>query len=99
MISLVINGEKRSRDIDSDTPLLWVRRDELNLKGTKFGCGAGLCGACTVHVGGTPTRACQTRVVAVNGQEITTIEGLCKNGELHPLQQAWVVHGVHQSGY
>jgi isoquinoline 1-oxidoreductase alpha subunit len=99
MISLVVNGEKRSLDVDSDTPLLWVLRDELNLKGTKFGCGAGLCGACTVHVGGTPTRACQTPVEAVNGQEITTIEGLSKNGELHPLQQAWVEHGVPQCGY
>lgn len=99
MISLVVNGEKRSLDVDSDTPLLWVLRDELNLKGTKFGCGAGLCGACTVHVGGTPTRACQTPVEAVNGQEITTIEGFSKNGELHPLQQAWVEHGVPQCGY
>lgn len=99
MISLVVNGEKRSLDVDSDTPLLWVLRDELNLKGTKFGCGAGLCGACTVHVDGTPTRACQTPVEAVNGQEITTIEGLSKNGELHPLQQAWVEHGVPQCGY
>lgn len=99
MISLVVNGEKRSLDVDSDTPLLWVLRDELNLKGTKFGCGAGLCGACTVHVGGTPTRACQTPVEAANGQEITTIEGLSKNGELHPLQQAWVEHGVPQCGY
>ena len=99
MISLVVNGEKRSLDVDSDTPLLWVLRDELNLKGTKFGCGAGLCGACTVHVDGTPTRACQTPVVAVNGQAITTIEGLSKNGELHPLQQAWVEHGVPQCGY
>jgi isoquinoline 1-oxidoreductase alpha subunit len=99
MISLVVNGEKRSLDVDSGTPLLWVLRDELNLKGTKFGCGAGLCGACTVHVGGTPTRACQTPVEAVNGQEITTIEGLSKNGELHPLQQAWVEHGVPQCGY
>jgi isoquinoline 1-oxidoreductase alpha subunit len=99
MISLVVNGEKRSLDVDSDTPLLWVLRDELNLKGTKFGCGAGLCGACTVHVGGTPTRACQTPVEAVNGQQITTIEGLSKNGELHPLQQAWVEHGVPQCGY
>ena len=99
MISLVVNGEKRSLDVDSDTPLLWVLRDKLTLKGTKFGCGAGLCGACTVHVGGTPTRACQTPVEAVNGQEITTIEGLSKNGELHPLQQAWVEHGVPQCGY
>jgi len=99
MISLVVNGEKRSLDVDSDTPLLWVLRDELNLKGTKFGCGAGLCGACTVHVGGSPTRACQTPVEAVAGQEITTIEGLSKNGELHPLQQAWVEHGVPQCGY
>lgn len=99
MISLVVNGEKRSLDVDSDTPLLWVLRDELNLKGTKFGCGAGLCGACTVHVDGTPTRACQTPVEAVNGQQITTIEGLSKNGELHPLQQAWVEHGVPQCGY
>lgn len=99
MISLVVNGEKRSLDVDSDTPLLWVLRDELNLKGTKFGCGAGLCGACTVHVDGTPTRACQTPVEAVNGQEITTIEGLSKNGELHPLQQTWVEHGVPQCGY
>jgi isoquinoline 1-oxidoreductase alpha subunit len=99
MITLVVNGEKRSLDVEADTPLLWVLRDELDLKGTKFGCGAGLCGACTVHVDGSPTRACQTPVEAVNGQEITTIEGLSKNGELHPLQQAWVEHGVPQCGY
>lgn len=98
-ISLTVNGQKRSVDIESDTPLLWVIRDELGLKGTKFGCGAALCGACTVHLNGTPIRSCSTPVSAVEGQEITTIEGISGSTTLHKLQQAWVDHGVPQCGY
>lgn len=98
-LSLTVNGEPRSLDIEADTPLLWVLRDELGLKGTKFGCGAGLCGACTVHLNGQPVRACSTPVELADGAEITTIEGLAPDGELHPLQQAWIEHGVPQCGY
>ncbi|MBZ0332958.1 isoquinoline 1-oxidoreductase subunit alpha [Marinobacter sp. JH2] len=98
-LSLTVNGQHYSLDVELDTPLLWVLRDELNLKGTKFGCGAGLCGACTVHVNGQPTRSCSTPVEYLDGAEITTIEGLSENGELHPLQKAWVAEGVPQCGY
>lgn len=98
-LSLTVNGEPRSLDIEADTPLLWVLRDELGLKGTKFGCGAGLCGACTVHLNGQPVRSCSTPVELADGAEITTIEGLAPDGELHPLQQAWIEHGVPQCGY
>lgn len=98
-LSLTVNGQHYSLDVELDTPLLWVLRDELKLKGTKFGCGAGLCGACTVHVNGQPTRSCSTPVEYLDGAEITTIEGLSENGELHPLQKAWVAEGVPQCGY
>ncbi|WP_303292102.1 (2Fe-2S)-binding protein [Marinobacter sp. SS5-14b] len=98
-LSLTVNGQQYTLDIEPDTPLLWVLRDELGLKGTKFGCGAGLCGACTVHVDGQPARSCSTPVELVVGAKITTIEGLAKEGELHPLQQAWVKEGVPQCGY
>lgn len=98
-VSLTVNGQSRTLDIEDDTPLLWVIRDELGLKGTKFGCGAGLCGACTVHLNGAPVRSCSTPVSMVDGQSITTIEGLPAEGELHPLQAAWVEHGVPQCGY
>lgn len=99
MATLIINGEQHQLDsIASDTPLLWVLRDKLNLKGTKFGCGSGFCGACTVHVEGTAMRSCQLPVSAVSGKEITTIEGLSPNGD-HPLQKAWVEDDVPQCGY
>jgi len=98
-LSLTVNGQQHTLDIEPDTPLLWVLRDELGLKGTKFGCGAGLCGACTVHVDGQPARSCSTPVELVVGAKIITIEGLAKEGELHPLQQAWIKEGVPQCGY
>jgi isoquinoline 1-oxidoreductase alpha subunit len=83
---------------DEQTPLLWVIRDEIGLKGTKFGCGIGMCGACTVHVGGRPTRSCVTSLGAVAGAEVTTIEGLDAHGQ-HPLQRVWVDLQVPQCGY
>src|SRR5438552_5216431 len=86
--TLTINGKSTTVDVAPDTPLLWVLRDALNLKGTKFGCGISQCGACTVLVNGTATRSCQRRVSAVEGDEITTIEGLSADGS-HPLQRAW----------
>lgn len=98
-ITLTINGQQRAVDVEADTPLLWVVRDELGLKGTKFGCGAALCGACTVHLNGTPIRSCSTPVSVAEGQAITTIEGLSQDGKLHKLQQAWIDHGVPQCGY
>ncbi|ROT98303.1 (2Fe-2S)-binding protein [Marinobacter sp. R17] len=98
-IKLTVNGQLRQLDIEADTPLLWVLRDELGLKGTKFGCGKGLCGACTVHLDGSPARSCSTPVSLAEGREVTTIEGLAPDGELHPLQQAWVEHNVPQCGY
>ncbi|MEX0604331.1 MAG: (2Fe-2S)-binding protein [Marinobacter sp.] len=98
-IALTVNGEEFTLDIEDDTPLLWALRDEVGLKGTKFGCGAGLCGACTVHMNGTPLRSCSTPVSMVAGQSITTIEGLPEKGRLHVLQQAWIDHGVPQCGY
>lgn len=91
-----VNGQPVSVDVDDDTPLLWVLRDHLNLCGTKFGCGKGLCGACTVHVDGRATRSCVLPVAAVEGQEVTTIEGL---GGDHPVQRAWIEHDVAQCGY
>ncbi len=99
-LSLTVNGEKRTVEVDGDTPLLWVIRDELGLKGTKFGCGAGLCGACTVHLDGLPMRSCSTPVDMASGKSVTTIEGLSSSEEdLHPLQKAWIEHGVPQCGY
>jgi isoquinoline 1-oxidoreductase alpha subunit len=100
-IELSINGSAhRLDDVNPDTPLLWVLRDEMKLVGTKFGCGKGLCGACTVHLNGNPVRSCNLPISAVQGQAITTIEGLASpNGELHSLQQAWIDHDVPQCGY
>ena len=95
-IELKINGETLSADIDDDTPLLWVLRDELALTGTKFGCGIAQCGACTVLMNGSPVRACVMPAQAMVGAEITTIEGL---GGEHPLQKAWVARNVPQCGY
>ena len=95
--TLTINGNSMTADVPEDMPLLWVLRDVLKLKGTKFGCGVGACGACTVNIGGRPARACQTRVSSVNA-EVTTIEGLSEDGS-HPLQQAWMELDVPQCGY
>jgi isoquinoline 1-oxidoreductase alpha subunit len=96
--SLSINGHSRAVDVAPDTPLLWVLRDSLELAGTKFGCGAGHCGACTVHLNGVPTRACMTPVSTVGRKQVTTIEGLDAKGE-HPLQRAWKELDVPQCGY
>ena len=98
MITFAINGRETLSDQPSDTPLLWVIRDELGLTGTKFGCGMAQCGACTVHVNGVPTRSCVTPVSAVQGKRITTIEGLSQDGD-HPLQKAWIAEQVPQCGY
>ena len=96
--TLTVNGRARTLDVPADMPLLWVLRDVLDLKGTKFGCGAGQCGACTVHVNGEPTRSCQTPVSTVAGRRVTTIEGLSANGT-HALQKAWQDVDVPQCGY
>lgn len=93
-----INGRPMTVETDEQTPLLWVIRDEVGLKGTKFGCGIGMCGACTVHVGGRPTRSCVTQLGAVDGAEITTIEGLEPQGQ-HPVQRVWRDLQVPQCGY
>jgi len=95
--NLTVNGRSMTADVSADTPLLWVLRDVLDLKGTKFGCGIGQCGACTVHLNGQAVRACQTPVSTVNAP-ITTIEGLSTNGS-HPVQQAWQELDVPQCGY
>ena len=95
---LYINGEKRQVKVDGNTPLLWVLRDNLKLPGTKYGCGRGLCGACTVHVDGEATRSCITAIENVAGSNITTIEGLSKDSD-HPVQIAWGAEDVPQCGY
>lgn len=98
MIKLKVNGKNQQFNGDPDMPLLWVLRDELNLKGTKFGCGMGLCGACTVHLSGSPVRACSTPVSAAANKSVTTIEGLSAEGT-HPVQVAWQELDVPQCGY
>jgi isoquinoline 1-oxidoreductase alpha subunit len=98
MIRLIVNGDTRDVDADPDTPLLWALRDHLGLTGTKFGCGAALCGACTVHIDGEATRSCSVPLSDVSGRRITTIEGLSKNRS-HPLQKAWIAEQVPQCGY
>jgi len=97
-VQLEVNGEKRSFDGDPDMPLLWYLRDHAGLPGAKFGCGAGICGACTVLIDGRATRSCVLPVRALAGRAVTTIEGIGKNG-LHPVQQAWIDEEVAQCGY
>lgn len=100
MIELTINGAAHELDVDPATPLLWAIREQTGLTGTKFGCGIAQCGACTVHLNGSPIRSCVTPVKAVAGQEITTIEGISGNdGKLHPVQEAWISQQVPQCGY
>jgi isoquinoline 1-oxidoreductase alpha subunit len=96
--TITLNGKKLEIKADPDTPLLWVIRDEVGLSGTKFSCGAGLCGACTVHLEGEPVRSCITPLASAARKKITTIEGLSLNGE-HPVQKAWVALEVAQCGY
>ena len=98
MLTLDVNGQTHQLDIEPETPLLWVIRDEIGLTGTKFGCGAGLCGACTVHVDGAAQRSCQLAAGDIQRKRITTIEGLGANG-LHPVQKAWIELDVPQCGY
>jgi len=97
-ISFNLNASTVNVQAEPDTPLLWVIRDEVGLTGTKFGCGAALCGACTVHLNGTPIRSCQTPVSAVAGKKVATVESLSADSS-HPLQKAWVKHQVPQCGY
>ena len=96
--TLSVNGSARTVDVAPDTPLLWVLRDTLDMRGTKFGCGRGFCGACTVHLDGVATRSCLTPIASAAGRAVTTIEGL-GTSTLHPLQQAWIDEDVPQCGY
>jgi isoquinoline 1-oxidoreductase alpha subunit len=97
-VAFTINGKAANVEAEPDTPLLWVVREHLKLTGTKYGCGSGLCGACTVHVDGKPVRSCQIGLSKVQGRKVTTIEGLSPNGN-HALQKAWVAEQVPQCGY
>jgi isoquinoline 1-oxidoreductase alpha subunit len=99
MARLTVNGQPQTIDVDPGTPLLWVLREQIGLTGTKYGCGIALCGACTVHVDGVATRSCSVPASAVEGKEITTIEGLAGGGTLHKVQKAWIEHDVPQCGY
>lgn len=96
---LIVNGEEREVEVSPDMPLLWVLREELNLPGTRYGCGIAQCGACTVHIDGQAARSCQTRIGDLEGALITTVEGLGPPDALHAVQQAWVEHQVAQCGY
>ena len=99
MITLIVNGQLKKLDIESEMPLLWVLRDELGLTGTKYGCGIGQCGACTVEVDGAAVRSCVLSAGDAEGSKITTIEGLSAGGSLHPVQKAWIAEDVPQCGY
>lgn len=98
MISLTVNGQEERLDVDPETPLLWVLRENLQLTGTKYGCGIAACGACTVHMDGKPVRSCSTPVSAAAGRKITTIEGL-SGDRAHPVQKAWIAEEVPQCGF
>jgi isoquinoline 1-oxidoreductase alpha subunit len=98
MIVLTVNGTRHEIDVEPETPLLWVLRDDIGLTGTKYGCGIAQCGACTVHVEGQPVRSCSLAVGDANGTTITTIEGLSPDGD-HPVQRAWIAEDVPQCGY
>src|ERR1700733_3476487 len=98
MITITVNGERHQVDLEPETPLLWVLRDEIGLTGTKFGCGIAQCGACTVHVDGQPMRSCSVPIASVDGAVITTIEGLSPDSS-HPVQKAWLAEDVPQCGY
>ena len=98
MVAFTLNGKSTTADAEPNTPLLWVIRENLQISGTKFGCGAGLCGACTVHINGEPAFSCQTAISEVAGKSVTTIEGLSPDGS-HPLQKAWIAEQVPQCGY
>jgi len=97
-MKFILNGSETELEVDGEMPLLWALRDALGLTGTKYGCGIGACGACTVHVDGRPARACLVTLQSVSGKSVTTIEGLGKDG-LHPIQQAWIDENVPQCGY
>ncbi len=98
MVSITVNGNLHQLDIEDETPLLWVLRDEIGLTGTKYGCGIAQCGACTVHVNGEAMRSCSVPIGTIDGAEITTIEGLSTDSS-HPVQRAWLEHDVPQCGY
>ncbi len=98
IFNLTVNGKKQQVDVDADTPILWVLRDNLNLLGTKYGCGIAQCGACTIHMDGSPMRSCSIPISSAEGKKLTTIEGLSEDAS-HPLQDAWREHDVPQCGY
>lgn len=98
-VSFYINGKAQTVDVEGNTPLLWVIRDMLDLKGTKFGCGKAACGACTIHVNGEAVRSCSYAVKFAEGKNVTTLEGLAEGDNLHPVQQAWIEEVVPQCGY
>ena len=99
MMKLKVNGREHTVDATDDTPLLWVLRDHLQLTGTKFGCGIAMCGACTVHVDGQPTRSCSVPASSLQGKAIETVENLARDGKLSVVQEAWLEHDVAQCGY
>ena len=99
MARLTVNGQQHNVDVDPDTPLLWVLREQIGLTGTKYGCGIAQCGACTVHIDDVAIRSCSMPVSLAEGKKITTIEGLAQNGVLHRVQKAWIDHDVPQCGY
>jgi isoquinoline 1-oxidoreductase subunit alpha len=99
MIRFTVNGRPQEVNVEPEMPLLWVLRDELDIKGPKYGCGIGQCGACTVHVNGEPARSCTLPIAELAGKRVVTIEGLAQGGRLHPVQQAWIEHQVPQCGY